>query len=177
MSMADMDTIRMAFERNARVVSRRPEIAQKTYVTRVRIQHGLTCEIEEGPWRLTADLSTGCGGNAAGPTPGTLGRAALGSCLAISYVMWAAQLGVPLTHVAVEVHADQDVRGMYGVDDVPAGYTRVQYVVAIDSPAATEDVMRVLRTAEAHSPYLEVFRLPLELRRTIRLNGVEECTL
>ena len=140
--MTDNAAIRSAFERNAQIVTTRPAVAQKTYVTRVHIRDGLTCDIEEGPWTLTADLSATAGGNAAGPTPGTLARAALGSCLAMSYVMWAAQLNVPLHQVAVEVQADTDLRGMYGVDDIPAGYSAVRYVVSVQSRSAGGDSPR-----------------------------------
>jgi hypothetical protein len=64
--MPDHAALRSAFERNARIVTTRPAVAQKTYVTRVHIRDGLTCDIEEGPWTLTADLGTIAGGNAAG---------------------------------------------------------------------------------------------------------------
>ena len=172
--MPDHAAIRSAFERNARIVTTRPAVAQKTYVTRVHIRDGLTCDIEEGPWTLTADLSATAGGNAAGPTPGTLARAALGSCLAMSYVMWAAQLNVPLHQVAVEVQADTDLRGMYGADDVPAGYSAVRYVVSVRSPAAPEAILRVLDIAEAHSPYVDVFRRPQVLQRHLHITEEQE---
>jgi uncharacterized OsmC-like protein len=174
MLMTDTARIRAAFERNANTVSLRPAVGQKTYITTVRVRHGLTCDIEDGPWRLTADLPANCGGNEAGPTPGTLGRAALGSCLAISYMLWAARLGIPLVHVAVEVHADADARGLYGVDDVPAGYTSVRYVVSLTSPAPQADILRVLDTAEAHSPYMDVFRRAYTLQRSVRVTLGEE---
>jgi uncharacterized OsmC-like protein len=167
--MTDSTALRRAFERNAEIVRTRPAVAQKTYVTRVHIRDGLTCDIEEGPWTLTADLSTTAGGNAAGPTPGTLARAALGSCLVMSYVMWAARLNVPLHQVAVEVQADTDLRGMYGVDDIPAGYSAVRYVVSVRSPASQEAILRVLDTAEAHSPYVDVFRRPQVLQRHLHI--------
>ena len=172
--MTDHTAMRRAFERNAQIVTTRPAVAQKTYVTRVHIRDGLTCDIEEGPWTLTADLSTTAGGNAAGPTPGTLARAALGSCLAMSYVMWAAQLNVPLHQIAVEVQADTDLRGMYGVDGVPAGYSAVRYVVSVRSPAAPEAILRVLDIAEAHSPYMDVFRRPQVLHRSLHIAEDEE---
>ena len=170
--MTDHTALRRAFERNAEIVRARPAVAQKTYATRVHVRDGLTCDIEEGPWTLTADLSTTAGGNAAGPTPGTLARAALGSCLAMSYVMWAARLDVPLHQVAVEVQADTDLRGMYGVDDIPAGYSAVRYVVSVRSPAAREAILRVLDIAEAHSPYVDVFCRPQVLQRHLHI--VEE---
>jgi uncharacterized OsmC-like protein len=172
--ITDHAALRQAFERNAQIVMTRPAVAQKTYVTRVHIRDGLTCDIEEGSWTLTADLSTTAGGNAAGPTPGTLGRAALGSCLAMSYVMWAAQLNVPLHQIAVEAQADTDLRGMYGADDIPAGYTAVRYIVSVQSPAAPEAIIRVLDIAEAHSPYVDVFRRPQVLQRHLHIAAEQE---
>jgi uncharacterized OsmC-like protein len=168
--------IRAACERTASALTARPAVGQKTFVTRVRVRDGLTCTIEEDSWHLTADLPRQLGGQAAGPTPGTFGRAALGSCLAICYVLWAARLGVPLTNVAVEVHADADTRGLLGIGEVPAGYTDIRYVVSLTSPAPTEDIMRVLDTAEVHSPYLDVFKRPHALRRSVHIATPEEET-
>ncbi|MCZ6874844.1 MAG: OsmC family protein [bacterium] len=170
--MANRTTIQAAFRRHAQVLTQRPAIGHKTDITKVRITDGLTCAIEDGDWQLTADLAPQCGGNGLGPTPGTLGRAALGSCLAICYVMWAAELNVPLTQVEVEVQADSDARGMYGVGDTPAGYQEVRYVVSVTSPAPHEDIMRVLDLAEAHSPYVNVFKQPQNVKRDVIINRV-----
>ncbi len=171
--MSDSATIQAAFQRNAQVLTQRPALGRKTDTTRVCVRDGLTCEIEDGPWKLTADLGVKCGGNGLGPTPGTFGRAAFGSCLAMCYVMWAAELCVPLTQVEVEVQADSDVRGMYGVDDVPAGYQEVRYIVSVTSPASHADIMRVVDTAEAHSPYFSVFSQPQNVKRDVRIHRVE----
>jgi uncharacterized OsmC-like protein len=156
------------------VLTQRPAIGQKTDITKVRITDGLTCAIEDGAWKLTADLAPKCGGNGLGPTPGTLGRAALGSCLAICYVMWAAELNVPLMQVEVEVQADSDARGMYGVGDTSAGYQEVRYVVSVKSPAPHADIMRVVDLAEAHSPYVSVFNQRQNVKRDVIINRVED---
>jgi uncharacterized OsmC-like protein len=169
-----MEHIKHAFERNVQVLTVRPAIGQKTYVTTARVRDGLRCEIEDGPWKLTADLTKKSGGSGAGPTPGTFGRAALGSCLAMSYVLWATTLSVPLAEVEVEVQADADARGMYGIADVPAGYTEVRYRVCIATSAPAEAVMRVLDIAEAHSPYVDVFRREQCLRREVCIVKLEE---
>lgn len=92
-------------------------------MTTVRLRDGLSCEIEEGRWTLVTGMSEKTGGNDDGPNPGVLGRATLGSCLAVGYAMWAAWRDVPITALEVEVQADYDVRGMYGLDDLPPGYT------------------------------------------------------
>ncbi len=67
-------------------------------------------------------MSQTAGGTSVGPSPGVLGRGALGSCLAIGCAMWAARLGVPIDALEVEVEADYDSRGELGVSDVgPSG--------------------------------------------------------
>jgi hypothetical protein len=87
----------------------------------------------------------------------------------MSYVMWAAQLNVPLHQIAVEVQADTDLRGMYGAENIPAGYSAVRYVVSARSPAAPAAIRRVLDIAEAHSPYVDVFRRPQVLQRYLHI--------
>ena len=168
--MNDVDKIRMALERNAKAVSLRPAVGQGTAVTKVRLRHGLACDVEEGAWRLTVGMSEKSGGSNAGPNPGIYGRAALGSCLAIGYAMWAARLGVPLDALEVEVQADYDTRGELGVsDEVPPGYSAVRYKVRVESAASETDVLRVLDTAEKYSSYRDVFARALPLRREVHI--------
>jgi len=163
------ERVRTAFERNARAMSLRPAVAQGTAVTRVRLGDGLACEIEEGAWRLVADMGPKSGGTDMGPNPGVYGRAAFGSCLAIGYAMWAAKLGVPIRSLEIEVQADYDSRGYHGVDDVEPGYVEVRYIVIVDSDAPEPEIMHWLDTADAHSDYLAVFRDPQRVRREVRI--------
>ncbi len=172
MTVQQMDAqgrIRDAFERNRKALSLRPAIGRGTASTRVRVSDGLSCEVEEGPWKLTVDMSPKHGGNNAGPNPGVLGRAALGSCLAMSYARWAAVMGVPISKLEVEIQADYDARGEYGMDDVPAGYREVRYVVRIESDAPEEAIQRVVDACEEHTPYLDVFRHPQPVRRIVEI--------
>jgi uncharacterized OsmC-like protein len=161
--------LKTVIDRTVKALSLRPSIGQGTAVTRVRLTEGLACAIEDGPWRLTADISPKHGGSDAGPNPGVLGRAALGSCLAIGYAMWAARLGVEITALEVEVQADYDARGQYGVDGVPPGYTEIRYVVTVSADATESDILRVLDEADAHSPYLDLFTNAQSVRRELRM--------
>ena len=92
----------------------------------------------------------------------------------MSYVMWAAKLGVAFSRIEVDVQADADARGMYGVDEIPAGYTEVRYLVSFISSAPQEDIVRLLDIAEAHSPYVDVFRRQQALRRIVHISRGEE---
>lgn len=156
--MLQQEKIKSAFERVAQTLSSRPSFGLGTGISRARITHGLTCQIEEGDWKLTADMPEQVGGNAAGPTPGVFGRAALGSCLAIGYMMRASAMGVPIAGLEVEVQADYDDGVLFGtVEAVPPGYLEVRYTVTVDSEAPEQDILRVLDEADNHSPYLDVF--------------------
>jgi uncharacterized OsmC-like protein len=164
------DEIKNAIERNVKAVSLRPSIGQNTAVTRVRLTPGLTCEIEEGDWKLSAGMSAKYGGAGTAPSPGVLGRGALGSCLAVGYAMWAARLGVELTSLEVEVQADYDVRGELGVSsEVRPGYGAMRYVVTVSSPAPDSEVMRVLDTADRCSSWLDNIANPVSLSREVRI--------
>jgi uncharacterized OsmC-like protein len=104
-----------------------------------------------------------------------LGRAALGSCLALGYAMWAARLGVPIDSLEIDVHADYDVRGELGVaDDVAPGYSRIRYVVTVSSPAREEDVHRWLDTADRYSSWRDNLAraVPLESERRVTITAV-----
>jgi uncharacterized OsmC-like protein len=157
--MTDTKTIKRSIERNMKAVSLRPAIGQGTSITRATIVDGCTCTITEGPWRLVADIPKSEGGEDRGPTPGVLGRGALGSCLAIGIVMQAAAKDVPLDAVSVEVQADWDARGYLGLrEDIPPGYTQVRVIVHIQSAAPEECLWEVVSAAERFSPYGDVFR-------------------
>lgn len=170
------DDIKAALERHVAAVSRRPSVGQGTAVTRVRLGDSLRCQIEDGPWTLSVGMTDMYGGDNSGPSPGVLGRAALGSCLAIGYSMWAARLGVPITSLEVEIQADYDVRGELGVrDDVRPGYGEVRYIVTVQSDASEDEVMRVLDTAEHHSSWLDDIVNPVPVRREVRLSTPERA--
>ena len=163
------EQLKTVLERNAQALQLRPAIGKGTGKTRVRLRQGLTCEIEDGPWKLTAGVSESSGGANAGPDPGTFGRGALGSCLAMNYANWAAKLNVPVEAIEVEVEADYDARGFYGLADVPPGYSEVRYRVKIESDAPEESIRKVLDEADAHCPWFDVYRRPQNLKRIVEL--------
>ena len=167
------ESLRTVSERNARALSLRPALGQKTAITTARIVDGLRCEVEEGRWKIVADASEKSGGTAAGPDPGFIGRAALGACLAMGYVTWAARFDVPLARVEVELQADFDVRGQYGQDEVRPGYTEIRCLVRIESSAQEADVRRVVDAADAASMYWDVFANPVTLVRDLRITKPE----
>ncbi|MGD9511111.1 MAG: OsmC family protein [Geminicoccaceae bacterium] len=171
--MADATTIRQIAERHVELLARRPDRGLLTCRTRARRVAGLRCEIEEGSWRLAADMPRKIGGEETGPTPGVLGRAALASCLVIGISAWSARLGIEVAAVEVEVETDFDARGELGMGKVEPGYSVVRCRISVDSPASRSDVDHLLAMVEQHSPYLDVFgrAVPITCSHHIRSAG------
>jgi uncharacterized OsmC-like protein len=129
----------------------------------------MTCDVEDGRWKMISDVSEKSGGSGAGPDPGVFGRAALGSCLAMSYVKFAAVRGVPIASLEVEIQADYDARGEYGIEGMSPGYLEVRYVVTVESAAPEEEILSLLDEADRYTPWLDVYARPQQLRRDVRV--------
>ncbi len=161
--------IKDAFERKERAMQRFPSIGKGMVATKINIKDGLTCQIEESDWTLIADMSEKSGGRNAGPTPGTFGRAAFGSCLAITYMMFASKMGIPIENLDIEVQVEYDARGMYGFEHVRPGYSKVLYNVKIKSPASEDEIIALLDIADKHSSYLDLFANKTSVTRSVEL--------
>src|SRR5271169_2075693 len=106
--MKQVEKIKTAVERTIKALTLKPALGKGTGVSKVSITNGLTCEIQEGDWKFKADMPESVGGSNSAPTPGVYGRAALGSCLAIGYMMKAAEMNISIERIEVEVQADYD---------------------------------------------------------------------
>ena len=171
--MTETEKIKIAVERTTKALGLKPSLGQSTGISKTTVKNGLTCEIEEGKWKYTVDMPTSVGGNGAGPTPGVLGRGALGSCLAIGYMMTAARMDIPVHSLEVEVHADYDDGALFGTADVFPGYLLVKYVITLESDASEEEIMKMLDEADKHSPYLDVFSRAQDCRREVNIVSVK----
>ncbi len=169
--MSEIEKIKVAVERSIKALSLKPSLGFGTGISKTRIKNGLTCEIQEGNWKFLADMPESIGGNAQGPTPGVYGRAALGSCLAIGYMMMAAKMNIPVAMLEVEVQADYDDGALLGTTDanVVPGYSEVRYTVTIESEASEEEVLKMLDDADRHSPYLDVFSRGQNCKRQVHI--------
>jgi uncharacterized OsmC-like protein len=165
----EQQAMKSALQRTEHVFSKRPEVARSTKVSKASVRQGLRCEFTEDQWKLAADMPSAIGGTDTGPTPGTLIRAALTSCLAIGYSMRAALLGVPIRGIEVELHADSDLRGIFCGQAAAPIYSDLAFVVVVDSDAPESDVLRVLDEADERSPYLNLFRKAQPVRREVRI--------
>jgi len=171
--MSQPARIKRLFERTQRALRERPYVGLKKATSTTRVVDGTTCEVSEGKWSFVVDLSEKIGGNGRGPDSGVFGRAAFGSCAAISYMQWAAIMGVTIDSLEVTVETDADATGYFDIADVPAGYLRARNLVRLESPDPADVVLEVLDKGDKHSPYHDLWSRALEIERTVILNGKE----
>ena len=167
--MSDTADIKKAFNRNVKLLNFKPEKGQYTTSTKIRLTNGTACEVEHKHWTFTADVGEQQGGNDEGPGPGIFYRASLGSCLAIGYAIWAATMGIDIEHLEVDVEADVDARGNFGIDNAEPGYTEMRYTVTIESPASKDEIHEMIKMADKHSPILANFKKPMKMEREVIL--------
>lgn len=165
--MKAQDDIKSKFIRSQKALTLKPSMGLGTGVSKTRIVNGLSCETKEGDWVFKTDMPTQVGGFATASSPGALGRAALGSCLAIGYMMWASKLDVIIDSLEVVVEADYDDGALFDTSDAPPGYLDIRYLVRIKSPASPKEIENILDLGDRHSPYLDVFSRAQSCRRRI----------
>ena len=150
-----------------------PEPPIATFAVTTSLVNDYEASVQIRDFALTVDEPEQIGGTNAGPTPVELVLAALGTCQEIVYATYARVLGIPLNGVDVSAEGRLDLRGFFGVADVPAGFKDVTYTVAIDSPASQEEIDRLVAAVNAHCPVLDILQQPVPVTGTYRLNGVE----
>ena len=169
-----VNEIGAAIERVEAAVVRRAGFGVGTSHSVTTLQDGLRCSTSEGSWTVESDMSPTFGGGASAPTPSVLLRAALGSCMAITYRMRAARYGVELTSVRVTVETDAELAGMLFCDSsAPPGYAEVRYHVEVDSPDDADRVLAILDEGDRLSPVLDVFSRATTVRRTTDVRQTE----
>jgi uncharacterized OsmC-like protein len=114
------------------------------------------------------------GGTDEGPSPIDLALAALASCQAITYRVWAHRLGIALGRVHVEVSGDIDQRGFFGTaDGVRAGYGALRVRVSCEGPETQERYRELAEIVDQHCPLLDMYTNPVAVERELVEAGAE----
>ena len=92
----------------------------------------------------------------------------LGSCQAITYRFWAAQLGISFDKLTVRLEGDLDIRGFSGFDDaIRPGFTAVRVEVTVTGPESAERYAELAAAVDEHCPVLDLFKNPVPVTRVI----------
>lgn len=135
-----------------------PGACKRTYVTTGRIRAGLACQIEQGPFSVTADLGLAMGGDASGPSPGFYARSAIIGCVGIGIKMLAVREGLVFERMAVTVETDFDDSALMGLGPNPAGPLRTRVIVDIESKDDPARIAEVTNRALERDPWFLALR-------------------
>lgn len=151
------------------VLASDPKQAQATF----EAHHALVgpCEVTVkvgSGHEFTVDEPEALGGANAAANPVEYALAALGSCQAITYRIWAAHLGLKLNRVEISINGDIDLRGFFGIDErVRAGFNAVRIQVSLGGPEDPARYAELAAAVDAHCPVLDLFRNPVPVERTL----------
>lgn len=107
---------------------------------RIHNSKGLQQQIEIGSHQLLGDVSREMGGDDAGPDPHDLFDAALGTCKAMTLLLYARQRGLPLQGIDVNVERDDS--------EERAGNYRLIVELSLKGPLNDAQRQQLLRIAD-----------------------------
>ncbi|MCC5947192.1 MAG: OsmC family protein [Nitriliruptoraceae bacterium] len=117
---------------------------------------------------VAVDRPQELGGTDAGPAPGELLLAALGSCVAQTFVEAAAVTGVRVERLEIAAEGHLDLRGNAGVVGVRPGLTRIHLDVEVACDADGEVVDGLLADALGRSPIADSLAVGVQVGASVR---------
>jgi uncharacterized OsmC-like protein len=134
------------------------------------LEEGMLCEATARGHTVACDEPRSVGGSDTAQSPVELMLTSLATCQAITYRIWAAELGIALDRVEVEVTGHIDLRGLLGVDGVdPAGYERLDVRIHLTGPETAERYGELALAVDRHCPVLDALMRPIPIERELIL--------
>ena len=127
-------------------------------------QSGFASRIKIRDFEFTIDQPHSFGGTNKGPKPSEVLLASLAACQEVTWRLYAAANGIPLTSIRVELKGIQDLRGFLSIDDqTSAGFQEITGIVKIESPAGAEKINHLKEIVDSHCPVLDDLRRPVSV--------------
>ena len=144
------------------IVARRIEFFKKkpesaVYRPKVTSKHirGLYTETAVREHLVKADYGEAAGGTNQAPNPIELLLAAFAACIESAFYEFAAHEGLAVRSVTAEVEGTLDLRGLFMIDDVAAGFQDLTYTLNIESPDDEEKVRSLAEKVVGHCPVVD----------------------
>lgn len=136
------------------VIAASASVEGRSGVRRIRIRD----------FQVLSDSPPSFAGYNLGPSSPELQLGVLASCLTHSFLIQAADLGVALDDLTVEVEADISQRGtLLSEPDVPVHPHNIRYVVHVSSAAGDEEIERLREAVDRFCPILNLLRRPQDI--------------
>jgi uncharacterized OsmC-like protein len=149
-----------------------PEHGLLTVAATGEILDGVHCISAIRDHSMDIDEPEMIGGTDLGPNPVEIVLAALGTCQAITYRIWASMLGITLDRVTFETEGDIDLNGLLGLrDGVRPGFRQIRHRVVLFGPETEERYRELAETVDRHCPVYDIVANPIPLERTVEVRA------
>lgn len=173
--MQTLEFTKEALARSTKAVTMRPSVGQYTHKNSAVIDSGTRCRVREKHLDMIVDVPPSIGGGGEGPTPGTLMRSALTSCIAIGVKLWAARADMHIDYVDVQLEADVDARGEMGVDDdIAPGFLDMRLTISVRSDAPAKEVEALIERSLKYSALFDVISNEQKIELTLEIANADQ---
>ncbi len=153
----------MGKDRNLKeIVSRRIDFFKKKpeaaiYRPKVSSRHikNLYTETRVREHLVKSDYAEAAGGDNQAPNPIELLLAALAACIEAAFYEFAVHEGFVIHSLSVDAEGTLDLRGLFMIDDVPAGFKGVKYTFTIESPDDEKKLRELAEMVISHCPVVD----------------------
>ena len=138
-------------------------------------QGGFESHVKIRNFDFTIDQPQSFGGTNKGPKPSEVLLASLAACQEVTWRLYAAANGIPLTAICVRLTGVQDLRGFLNINDgISAGFQHIVGTVTIESPAGEREINHLKKIVDTHCPVLDDLRRPVKVDMKLKYAVSEE---
>lgn len=173
------EALKKALTTTIAAIQNNPAGANLVFKADTWLEEGVRCSAKVRNFEpMGVDEPPELGGADTAMNPVELILVALGTCQEIMYGAYAAVMDIELESVKVEVKGYLDVRGLFAMAEVAAGYKNIRFETNITSPASAEQIRKLVETVESHCPVLDTITRSIEVTGESYHNGtaVREMT-
>ncbi len=167
------ETLKAALTKTIEAITKNPKSSSVVFRAQTELIEDVRCSVKVREFPLLGvDEPAELGGTNSAMNPVELVLGALGTCQEIMYAAYASVMGIPLTKVSVDVKGYLDLKGLFAMDEtVPPGFRKICYETAIESPADTETLNKLIAVVESHCPVYDTLARAVEVTGSVSING------
>ena len=169
MKKAEGRDLKEIVARRIDLFKRKPETA--IYRPRVSSRHikDLYTETTVREHLVEADYAVPAGGGNQAPNPIELLLASFAACIESAFYEFAVHEGLAVNSISVEMEGTLDLRGLFMIDDIQAGFKDLTYHLIVDSPDDEGKIRDLAERVIAHCPVVDSLVKPTPVSGTVEI--------
>jgi putative redox protein len=116
---------------------------------------------------VKADYPGPAGGGDLAPNPVELLLASFAACIESAFYEFAVHEGLAVNSISVEIEGTLDLRGLFMIDDIQAGFKDLAYHFVVESPDDEGKIRDLAERVIAHCPVVDSLVKPTPVSGTI----------